>query len=514
MADAEAKASRAWARWALPVLGVLLFRLTDWAFFGAPATPYGIDGKFLSRMVQIIALVAALVVDRRARLPRGLALGGLAAAAAASGLAAAAFAAAGGRAAMLASCALHGLFQATCVLAWGCYLCSVAPRRSALQLTGAFALFYLASWALGGLPAPALGAVAAVAPACSVACLRACAGQADRPLAHDGPLERGALREGPAGMLALLLLCTVSSTFVHTLVPTVEAQHTSAYCALCLAVHAAIFAAYLGWTLAPGHGDPRDLWPVFPVVVLGGLIGYTAFVNIDAGLATMLLTSTQTCVLLFCWVTAASVTYTLRLPRVFSFGLMNLVFTESITLVINLRAILTPQGTGAAGQMEAVAVTMGMALALIVACIVILCRDNTRRGQGGRAAGSEAPGAPGASGAPGAPEAAAPQGPARPGSLQAALDRVASGYRLTDRERDVALRLARGYTLPQTADALGLTLDTVRSHVKRLYAKLDIHKKQQLIELLEEEMASEGGEAYPQSSGGSSPRAVERADMR
>ncbi|MEG1827639.1 MAG: LuxR C-terminal-related transcriptional regulator [Gordonibacter sp.] len=50
----------------------------------------------------------------------------------------------------------------------------------------------------------------------------------------------------------------------------------------------------------------------------------------------------------------------------------------------------------------------------------------------------------------------------------------------------VALHLTRGYTLPQTADMLYVSLDTVRTHVKSLYKKLGIHKKQSLIAIVEE----------------------------
>ena len=62
-------------------------------------------------------------------------------------------------------------------------------------------------------------------------------------------------------------------------------------------------------------------------------------------------------------------------------------------------------------------------------------------------------------------------------------------YGLTQREGEVAACLARGYTLPQTAEHLNVSVDTVRSRSKRLYRKLDIHKKQQLIELIEESKA-------------------------
>jgi DNA-binding CsgD family transcriptional regulator len=45
---------------------------------------------------------------------------------------------------------------------------------------------------------------------------------------------------------------------------------------------------------------------------------------------------------------------------------------------------------------------------------------------------------------------------------------------LTGRETDVLLLLARGRTYLQVADELGVSLNTVASHVKNLYRKLGV----------------------------------------
>ena len=58
-------------------------------------------------------------------------------------------------------------------------------------------------------------------------------------------------------------------------------------------------------------------------------------------------------------------------------------------------------------------------------------------------------------------------------------------YRLSARETEVMEYIARGYTVARTAQELVVSENTIRTHSKRIYAKLDIHKKQELIEMLE-----------------------------
>lgn len=57
-------------------------------------------------------------------------------------------------------------------------------------------------------------------------------------------------------------------------------------------------------------------------------------------------------------------------------------------------------------------------------------------------------------------------------------------YLLTNRETEIMELFAHGYTMPHIAELLVVSENTVRTHSKNLYAKLGIHKRQELIELL------------------------------
>lgn len=56
-------------------------------------------------------------------------------------------------------------------------------------------------------------------------------------------------------------------------------------------------------------------------------------------------------------------------------------------------------------------------------------------------------------------------------------------FGLSNREAEVVKLVCQGNTVPSIADQLYISENTVRTHMKRLYAKLGIHKKQELIDL-------------------------------
>ena len=57
---------------------------------------------------------------------------------------------------------------------------------------------------------------------------------------------------------------------------------------------------------------------------------------------------------------------------------------------------------------------------------------------------------------------------------------------LTAREHEVLILLAQGRSNPYIRDALSISLDTAGTHVKHVYAKLGVHSRQELIDLVRE----------------------------
>ena len=62
---------------------------------------------------------------------------------------------------------------------------------------------------------------------------------------------------------------------------------------------------------------------------------------------------------------------------------------------------------------------------------------------------------------------------------------IASEVSLTPREAEVFAMLARGRDRAYIQEQLAVSRNTVKAHVKHIYAKLDIHSHQDLIDLVE-----------------------------
>ena len=80
-----------------------------------------------------------------------------------------------------------------------------------------------------------------------------------------------------------------------------------------------------------------------------------------------------------------------------------------------------------------------------------------------------------------------PQSPSRGlgfAGFDAHVAELARECGLTTREREVLVLLAQGRSNPYIRDALGISLDTAGTHVKHVYAKLGVHSRQELIDLV------------------------------
>ena len=62
---------------------------------------------------------------------------------------------------------------------------------------------------------------------------------------------------------------------------------------------------------------------------------------------------------------------------------------------------------------------------------------------------------------------------------------VGARYDLSPREIEVLALIGRGHTRQNVADTLGVSLQTAKTHVARIYHKLDVHSQQEMLDVLE-----------------------------
>ena len=153
----------------------------------------------------------------------------------------------------------------------------------------------------------------------------------------------------------------------------------------------------------------------------------------------------------------------------------------------------------------------------LVAAVMLALNDETRflswetprsctgaEGEGGSTSGvsvsdapaNEAEGGESAAGETGASASAAADASAGPAAASSSqnpqpVDSIgqrvallAREHKLTPRETEVFGLLAHGRSIPYVRDALFISRDTAATHAKHIYAKLDVHSRQELIDLV------------------------------
>jgi DNA-binding CsgD family transcriptional regulator len=72
-----------------------------------------------------------------------------------------------------------------------------------------------------------------------------------------------------------------------------------------------------------------------------------------------------------------------------------------------------------------------------------------------------------------------------PAADEEIMKKMAEQFKLSPREVEVLSLLSRGRSVPYMRDVLVISKSTIETHIKHLYAKIDVHSKQELINLFE-----------------------------
>lgn len=445
--------------------GLAAFRVGAWTIFqnGPGLTDGGVP--FFAHVVQALTMIAIIVIDRKVSYSEQDFVRVLAVAAGV-GAAATVLVLAPVPLAVYAGSALHGAASAFVLVGAGVYFCSLKPDQSCFALSFAFALYGLVTWALSFVPAPAIAATSIACYPVAFFCLFVDIGKG-KTLAHESAAHSAKRGSIPWSMLLLLGLCTLASMMARVLVPMTEDILSSSYKVYWPMMLIGIFVLCCVWIFVLKR-DTENIWPLFMMIIFSGFLCFSSFSRDDPLFAASFFRATRECLMLFCWVVIAGTASSRNLPRLPYFAATTLVFLSGPVVIASASEFFLPERSFSLPGPEVILATTAMSFALAVATVAVAFKKTVSSRSSLPVEKRDDSGC----------------------SVNEALELVASRFELTQREAEVASLLVNGYTLPHAADALCISVDTVRTHSKSLYRKLGIHKKRELIAIVEEARAS------------------------
>lgn len=354
---------------------------------------------------------------------------------------------------------LRGFGSAALLLGLGRYLCSIEPRKSALYIAAGYTIFGFVSLLLTFASQDVVAFSSLIFPLLTCLCLLWSTEKVKFKFENHSHINYNVLTKLPLDLVFLLLLCALTNIVIGVFVPPSITKNLDIYSFIWPFVYLLILVTYCIWIFRFKRSSVSELWPFLMLIILSGLLCYSSFSIMNADLAASFIRATQKTLILFCWVFLATAIYQFRLPSVFFFGLGNFVFIQLPALLSFLGRALIPAPSAEQTTTIDIAIIAIIGFILIVAVVFVLMRSKNSN--------------------------SSPTQTTSNVDASRVVELIAERYSLTSREEEIASYVVRGYTYSQMAAALFISADTVRSHSKNLYRKMGIHKKQELIKIVE-----------------------------
>lgn len=440
--------------------GLAIFRIGAWTAFriGPGASDGGIS--FFAHLVQALAIVALIILDRKFTYTRKTLLRALCIVAFLGAVASAAIMSPS-TAIAYAGSALHGAASAFIVLGFGLYFCSLSPAKSSFGLTFAFAIYGITTWILSFIPSSLIALISVACFPLSYFCIYISFGKDAESIARKGGSTMTSLSELPWIAFALLAVCAIASMVAQVIVPVTDELLSSPYSIYWPAILIGIFLLYAIWIVLLKHNRVENLWLAFVLVIFSGLLCWSSFSDVHQSFAANFFRATRECLMLFCWIVVAEIAYSRNLPRIASFGTITLVLLSLPKIITSASEWLFPGQALVLPRAGTVLITTVVSFILIIVAFAVLLKQTKRT----------------IVVTPKAEESTTPN--------ETSFAAFSAQFGLTHREEEVLALLSKGHTLPSIAERLCISLDTVRSHAKNIYRKAGVHKKQELLNLLE-----------------------------
>ena len=407
-------------------------------------------------------------------------------------------------------CALSAIGYAALTLCWGASLAGTPARRSAAALSVAIVLSTLTQLT-AFLPGNAVMlAVAILSPTLSAVCWFAYGIPAGSKANSEAPTGRTlaavtaghAMPLGALGMLGIFLIAGRVGvgllSYSAESIPGNDRLLTIVFTVILTVCLIAAAARARDW----GHLF-QLAWSALAVIFMAAMFLLLAGSATLDHIATATLSAVLTCFEMALFVILAMSAYLSGTSGALAFGLASALFRVLPHYMgKTLAPLLMNADAGWAEQVTSFVIPV-MLFMLVVATIVFMnarIMGRVRWLEGADAEGAElASGQAGQAGradrvgqlAEGAADGARPTGGTGDASAAGSgagererVDAIASKAGLTPRETDVLLLVSEGRSYQRIADTLNISLGTVQGHVKCIYRKLDVHTKQEIIELV------------------------------
>jgi DNA-binding CsgD family transcriptional regulator len=284
------------------------------------------------------------------------------------------------------------------------------------------------------------------------------------------PLEalRAMGRSGWGILIACLFVCIEGSFW--------QGDESASIAFQIVIVLSALFMLFIGsWsTLGPRRISIAFLYRWMCPILVAGFAALTIF---DAGMGPFIAFGVSVAArFAFCLITqmyfARFSAYGRATPtQSYGFGWI-FVHVGDMLGVLVFSAINAALGSGLCSQSQVAAFCMAV---LVAVTMLVLNDDDSFAGLSGVGYASAS-----------RPAGAVPafEAPVSDGDgLQTRIDALAREYDLTPREGEVFSLLMRGRSIPYIRDELVISRETVATHVKHIYAKADVHTRQELLDL-------------------------------
>ena len=355
---------------------------------------------------------------------------------------------------------MRNVGSAAVIFVLGYYLCSIKPAFALLTIATGFALNGALALSVPLLSSGSLELLGIVFALGTGVCLAW--GINKVTLCENG--SEISLRElGRLPYLWLLLPVVFLNVVLEMTMLNVHIHESSNY--IWLAIYLVDFLVTFAWVCLLGRQDVERLLPVFIATLFIGPLFFLSFQSFAQEFSAGVAIAIRRTNMLVVWAYLVTAARRVSLPSPMVFALGHLLCLQLPRI---LGKLLSP---ALAGLDEGVSSLIG-GMAVFATVLVVTCCGLRRCLRPGREAASGAFWRTGNS---------------WEFSDNQALggEALLEGFGLTRREAQIAGLLRSACTLPQIADQLNISHETVRTHVKNIYAKVGVRSRQEFLVFLE-----------------------------